>query len=554
MILSSPHQPITMDDSTVPAMLDRAATTHPDRVALVDGPTGASVTYAELARRVARIAGWMDASGLRTGDRVATWAPNVPPVAAVTIAALRLGATVSGISPAATEPEAAGQVRELGASLVVTVPSLVPAASGFGARCVVALGESAEATALTELLAYDRPSPADRSTPEMVALLPYSSGTTGRPKPVMLTHRQLVTATRQVARAIEATDRDVTLAVAPWFHILGMTAELLVPLSVGATIVTLPRFEADALLDLLERHHVTYLAVPPPIAALLATHPSVPGRHLERLELVAVGGAPLSAHTQLALQQRLPQCAIGQGWGLTETSGALCVPGRGGAAPGTVGVPLPQTELRVVDPADGTTLPPGAEGELQARGPQLMAGYLDLRTETQKIFTADGWLHTGDLGRFDEHGNVVITGRLKELIKVNALQVAPAELEDVLLQHEAVADAAVVGIPDERTGERPLGIVVASREVSEGELLGWVARRVAPYKRLAGIRFIDELPRTPSGKLLRRSLVVSGAGDPSASQPPASQPTVSESTSSPNSTDRPVRPASVNVTARSPAR
>jgi acyl-CoA synthetase (AMP-forming)/AMP-acid ligase II len=511
MILSSPHQPITMDDATVSALLDNAAAAHPDSVALIDGPSGASVTYAELARRVDRIAAWLDANGVRTGDRVAIWAPNVPPVAAVTLAALRLGATVSGISPAAAEAEAAGQVRELGATLVVTVPPLVPAAAGFGVRHVVALGESAEATGLAELLASDGPSPADRSTPELVALLPYSSGTTGRPKPVMLTHRQLATATRQVVRAIEVTDRDVTLAVAPWFHILGMTAELLVPLSVGATIVTVPRFEADAFLDLLERHHVTFLAVPPTIAAFLATHPAVATSRLEHLELIAVGGAALPARTQLALQQRLPHCAIGQGWGLTETSGALCVPGRDGTAPGTVGVPLPQTELRVVDPADGTTLPLGAEGELQARGPQLMAGYLGLRTETQEIFTADGWLHTGDLGAFDGHGNVVITGRLKELIKVNALQVAPAELEDVLLEHEAVADAAVVGIPDERTGERPLGIVVASRDVSEAELLEWVAQRVARYKRLAGVRFTDELPRTPSGKLLRRRLVDSPA-------------------------------------------
>jgi long-subunit acyl-CoA synthetase (AMP-forming) len=177
---------------------------------------------------------------------------------------------------------------------------------------------------------------------------------------------------------------------------------------------------------------VTYLAVPPPVATFLATHPGVPGRDLQSLKLVAVGGASLSARTQLALQERLPHCGIGQGWGLTETSGALCVPGRGGAAAGTVGAPLPQTDLRVADPAGGTPQPLGAEGELQARGPQLMAGYLDRQAETQQIFTADGWLHTGDLGRFDEHGNVVITGRLKELIKVNALQVAPAELEDVL--------------------------------------------------------------------------------------------------------------------------
>jgi acyl-CoA synthetase (AMP-forming)/AMP-acid ligase II len=313
-----------------------------------------------------------------------------------------------------------------------------------------------------------------------------------------------------VARALGVTAADTTLAVAPWFHSLGLTAELLVPLSQGAAVVTLPRFEPAAFLDALERHRVTYLAVPPPVAAFLARSPDVAGRDLSALQLIGVGGAPLPAALQRALAERLPGCAIGQGWGLTETSGTLSVPRRGtGSRPGTVGRLVPNTDLRVVDTATGQDLGTGEDGELWVRGPQVMAGYLGRPEATAEMIDGDGWLRTGDLGRVEPDGSVVIVDRLKELIKVNAFQVAPAELEGLLLAHPSIADAAVVRRPDERTGEVPVALVVPrpGAEVDPEAIRDWLAPQVAPYKRPRAVHVVDHLPRTPSGKLLRRLLV-----------------------------------------------
>ncbi len=228
-----------------------------------------------------------------------------------------------------------------------------------------------------------------------------------------------------------------------------MTAELLVPLTVGATVVTMPRFDPIGFLEAIERHRVTYVAVPPPVASFLAHHPSVAGHDLGSLELLASGGAPLPAATHEELARRLPGCAVGQGWGLTETSGAISVPRRrGGTRPGTVGTLLPNTELRVVHPERGDVLAAGEAGELQARGPQTMLGYLNRPEATAEMITSDGWVRTGDLGHVDPDGNIVVVDRLKELIKVNAFQVAPAEVEAVIVGHPAVADVAVVRAPD----------------------------------------------------------------------------------------------------------
>jgi acyl-CoA synthetase (AMP-forming)/AMP-acid ligase II len=500
-------EPVVIDDTTIGTQVARAAAEHPDRTALVDGPSGRSVTYRELGRRIGRIGAWLSADGVDPGDCVAVWAPNVPPAAACTLAAMSVGAAVTGVNPAWGDDEVAAQLGDAGASVLVTVPALADRAAAFGLRRVIVLGDAPGQVTLADVLAGRADPPPPVVDCDSVALLPYSSGTTGLPKGVMLTHRQLVAASRQIARALGVDAHDVTLAVAPWFHILGLTAELLVPLTCGATVVTTPTFEPASFLGLLERHRITYLAGPPPIAGFLAHHPAVAGHDLGALELIGIGGAPLPAATQEALARRIPHCAVGQGWGLTETSGAICIPGRpAGTAPGTVGPLLPNTELRVVDLDTGDAVGTGTTGELQARGPQTMLGYLHRPEETAAMITADGWVRTGDLGFVDDRGNVVVVDRLKELIKVSGFQVAPAEVEAVLVQHPDVVDAAVVGQPDDRTGEVPVAYVVTTAAVSTRDLDAWIALRLAPYKRPAAYHTVDALPRTPSGKLLRRRL------------------------------------------------
>jgi len=312
---------------------------------------------------------------------------------------------------------------------------------------------------------------------------------------------------RQVATVTGMTERDRVLALAPFFHVLGGIVMLAVPLAVGATVVTVPRFDPALVLDVIGRHRITAAAVPPPVAGFLVNHPAVAGRDLSSLEWLAVGGAPLPVPVHRALVARLPGCAVAQGWGLTETTAGACVPDRHRPGPpGTVGGLLPNTELMVVDPDTGHAVGAGEPGELLVRGPQVMAGYLNRPAATAEIIDPDGWLHTGDLGLVDADGNVVILDRLKELIKVDGYQVAPAELEALLVSHPSITDAAVVGRPDDRHGERPVAYVVAAGPVDPPAIVDWLAGRTAPYKRLADVVPVDALPRTPSGKLLRRLL------------------------------------------------
>jgi acyl-CoA synthetase (AMP-forming)/AMP-acid ligase II len=298
------------------------------------------------------------------------------------------------------------------------------------------------------------------------------------------------------------SERDTVVAVAPFAHVMGFVPNLAVPLAAGATVVTMPRFELGAYLELAARHRATIFIGAPPLVVALARHaPDLP-----HVELIVSGGAPLSADLQRAVAERFPHAAVGQGWGMTETTCGATLPDRKtGTVPGSVGRAMPNTELRVVERSGDEAAGRGS-GELWVRGPQVMGGYLESPEATAATIDADGWLRTGDLGRIDEHGNVFVLDRLKELIKVSGHQVAPAELEALLTTHPAVADAAVYGVPDERRGEVPVALVVAPGELGEDELIAWAAERTAPYKRLAAVRFGDAIPRTPSGKVLRRVL------------------------------------------------
>ena len=512
---TSPYAPVEVGGTTLHRMVLEAAARFGDRPALVDGASGTIVDYRLLGRRAGQVAAGLAAGGFGPGDVLALWAPNLPQWAGVALGAMAAGGAVTGVTPAAGERELAAQLADSRASVLVTAPPLAPvaraAAAAAGTREVVALGEAEGATPIQTLLAAGAPgwAPPELDPATAVGLLPYSSGTTGLPKGVLLTHANLVTSVRQVGSGLRVTDRDVLLAVPPFSHLMGFLVTLAVPLCAGATVVTVPRFDPAQFLELLARHRVTVLVGAPPMLRLLLTHPLAASADLGALELVVCGGAPLSAADQRALAERLPGATVGQAWGLTETTVGLSMPDRdAGSVPGTVGRVMPNTELRVVDPGSGRDLGPGQPGELLARGPQVMAGYLHRPEATAAMVDPDGWLRTGDLGLVDADGNVVVADRLKELIKVSGHQVAPAELEALLATHPAVADAAVLRRDDPATGEVPVAVVVPrpGADPDPEELLAWVAERVAPHKRLRAVRFAEALPRTPSGKLLRRTL------------------------------------------------
>ncbi|MET7420167.1 AMP-binding protein [Dactylosporangium sp. NPDC005555] len=470
-----------------------------DKAALLDAATGATITYRELADGVGRVAAGLAARGFGRGDVLAVSSPNLPAYALAAYGAMAAGGTVTGADPALTGAELATQLADAGARLLVTAPPLL-------ARARDAFAAAGGVLTFDDLTGQEHPPVAAQTDPVRdVAALPYSSGTTGLPKGVELTHAALVANVRQAQAVLGFAEDDVILAVAPFCHVIGLNLLLTGGLAAGATVVTLPGFELESFLRAVQDRRVTLTVVVPPVVHALAGHPLVDRFDLSSLRAVGVGAAPLDAATEQRCAERLG-CRVSQGLGMTETSALIAVSDPDAPRRGSVGRPLPGTETRIVDPATGADLGAGRTGELWVRGPQLMRGYRRRPEETAAALDTDGWLHTGDLCHFDEDGHLYVVDRLKELIKHGGYQVAPAELEQLLRMHPAVADAAVVPRPDPAAGEVPVAHVVLRSPASAEELLGYVAERVAPFKRLAAITFTPALPRSPTGKLMRQAL------------------------------------------------
>jgi acyl-CoA synthetase (AMP-forming)/AMP-acid ligase II len=341
-----------------------------------------------------------------------------------------------------------------------------------------------------------------------LAVLPYSSGTTGLPKGVMLTHHNLVANLCQFQPVVDLGEEETGVAVLPFFHLYGQVVLMAAALWQGGTLVTMPRFDLEQFLTILQDYRVSRAAVVPPIVLALAKHPLVDRFDLSALRFVLSGAAPLSAELEEACGRRLG-CVVGQGYGLTETGPVLTAHPPDGARirHGSAGQLLPNTEAKVVDLATGEALGRNQDGELCFRGPQVMRGYLNAPEATAQMLDADGWLRTGDTGHVDDDGYVYVVDRVKELIKYKGHQVAPAELEAVLVSHPRITDAAVIRVADEAAGEVPKAFVVATAELSAQEVIEYVAERVAPYKKVRAVEFIDQIPKSLSGKILRRLLM-----------------------------------------------
>ncbi len=507
----SPLADVEIPDTSLTEYILAQAPDLGDKPALVDGPSGRTLTYAQLDDLVRRFAGGLIAHGVEPGDVVALMAPNLPEYAVIFHGSALAGCAVTTLNSTYTEREVHNQLLDSKAVVIVTVAPFLAVAQAAVAdtdvRSIVLIGEGAQgADPLTAWLG----DPVQAQVPvtgASLAALPYSSGTTGVNKGVMLTHRNLVANVAQTLSAAQMRGDETFIAVLPFFHIYGMQVLMNCGLRAGATIITMPRFDLEEFLRLHQDYGVTRSFVAPPIVVALAKHPLVDQYDLSTVEQVFSGAAPLSAELALEAGARLG-CEVVQGYGMTELSPVSHLTVPGGFKPGSVGVTAPNTSTRIVDPESGEDLAINEDGEIWISGPQVMPGYLNNEAATIDCIDADGWLHTGDIGHIDDDGHLFVVDRLKELIKVKGFQVAPAELEALLLTHPAVADAAVVGRADERAGEVPVAFVVLKpeQEATQADLQAFVADQVAHYKQLDSVTFTDVIPKSAAGKILRRLL------------------------------------------------
>ena len=511
--------------------------------ALIEADSGREISYARLANAVRGAAKWLAGAGMRPGDVVALCLPNSIEFVIAWYAASSAGAVITAVNSVLPDEEIASHLRRTSTRWLVTTDGLFTSKlaavamnlQGLAGAFVLGAGSVVSADGAGPVAAPRRfdalsfgtgqapgtddahgvPGGDAKSAPlglgsDDVAMLAPSSGTTGRPKIAVLTHRNLVAAQDMLAHAQFVTEQDVALALAPMFHIYGLQGTLNPGLLQGATIVILPRFELGAFLQAIQNYHVTRADVVPPIAVQLAKSELIAEFDLSSLRLLLSAAAPLSIDVARACAERLG-VHVAQAFGMTEAAGGTHFGLiHGPDHPDSIGPALPGMQCRVVDPDTGQDRDPGQPGELLVRAPSVMRGYLDDPSATAAAIDAKGWLHTGDIVTVDAEGWYRVTDRIKELIKYKGYQVAPAELEDVLLAHPAVADVAVVRSPDEAAGEVPKAFVVrkpGSVPVDAQELMTWVAERVAPYKRVRRVEFTDSIPKSASGKILRRELV-----------------------------------------------
>lgn len=518
MVFHSEYQDVPAVELPIHDVVLGRAAEFGDTPALIDGLDGTTLSYEQVDRFHRRVAAGLVEAGVRKGDVLALHSPNTVAFPTAFYAATRAGASVTTVHPLATVEEFAKQIEDSGARWIVSVSPLLDTARqaaelAGGVREIFVCDSAPGHRSLIDMLGSTGPDPEIEIDPaEDVAVLPYSSGTTGTPKGVMLTHRSVATNLEQLRPLVPMDSGERILAVLPFFHIYGLTALMNAPLRQGATVVVLPRFELDTFLAAIQDHRITGLFVAPPIVLALAKHPAVARYDLSSLRYIVSAAAPLDANLAAACSRRLGLPPVGQGYGMTELSPCThLVPlDAENPPPGTVGKLLPGTEMRIVSLDDpDQELGVGEAGELLFRGPQVMKGYLGRPEATDAMVDAEGWLHTGDVGHVDGDGWLFVVDRVKELIKYKGFQVAPAELEALLLTHPGIADAAVIGEYNEDNNEVPHAFVVrqpGAEGVTEGEVLMYVAERVAPYKRVRMVTFIEAVPRAASGKILRRQL------------------------------------------------
>nr|AUV64176.1 4-coumarate:coenzyme A ligase 3 [Malus domestica] len=506
-----------------------------DRPCLIVGSTGKSYSFSETHLIAQKTGAGLSNLGIQKGEVIMILLQNCAEFVFAFMGASMIGAVTTTANPFYTAAEVFKQVKAANAKLIITQSQYVnklrehpSSADGTDQNNFPKLGEDFKIVTIDNppenCLHFSVLSEAnEKELPDVVidaedpVALPFSSGTTGLPKGVILTHKSLVTSVAQQVDGenpnLYLKEDDVVLCVLPLFHIFSLNSVLLCSLRAGAGVLLMHKFEIGTLLELIQRYRVSVAAVVPPLVIALAKNPMVAEFDLSSIRVVLSGAAPLGKELEEALKSRVPQALLGQGYGMTEAGPVLsmCMAFAKEPMPsksGSCGTVVRNAELRVLDPETGLSLGYNQPGEICIRGSQIMKGYLNDAAATATTIDTEGWLHTGDVGYVDDDDEVFIVDRVKELIKFKGFQVPPAELESLLISHPSIADAAVVPQKDDAAGEVPVAFVVRSDglELTEEAVKEFIAKQVVFYKRLHKVHFVHAIPKSASGKILRKDL------------------------------------------------